>query len=180
MKQVCGLDRDRENYAWSFDGVPEENSLYLQYGKVRVEVPSIDAVFLRPKELLGERVHARFGKEFPIRFDFLDTMEGQNLSLQVHPLTEYIQQVFGMHYTQDESYYILDAKEDAVVYLGLKEGIDQDCMGRTAWFLKSVPRLIFLLLSFGTGGGWAWTGFPGLSISSMESRSFSGIGIPHG
>ena len=113
MKQVCGLDRDRENYAWSFDGVPEENSLYLQYGKVRVEVPSIDAVFLRPKELLGERVHARFGKEFPIRFDFLDTMEGQNLSLQVHPLTEYIQQVFGMHYTQDESYYILDAKEDA-------------------------------------------------------------------
>ena len=137
MKQVCGLDRDRENYAWSFDGVPEENSLYLQYGKVRVEVPSIDAVFLRPKELLGERVHARFGKEFPIRFDFLDTMEGQNLSLQVHPLTEYIQQVFGMHYTQDESYYILDAKEDAVVYLGLKEGIDQDCMIRD---LESADR----------------------------------------
>lgn len=137
MKQVCGLDRDRENYAWSFDGVPEENSLYLQYGKVRVEVPSIDAVFLRPKELLGERVHARFGKEFPIRFDFLDTMEGQKLSLQVHPLTEYIQQVFGMHYTQDESYYILDAKEDAVVYLGLKEGIDQDCMIRD---LESADR----------------------------------------
>lgn len=64
-------------------------------------------------------------------------MEGQNLSLQVHPLTEYIQQVFGMHYTQDESYYILDAKEDAVVYLGLKEGIDQDCMIRD---LESADR----------------------------------------
>ena len=28
-----------------------------------------------------------------------------------------------MAYTQDESYYILDAREDAFVYLGLKENI---------------------------------------------------------
>ena len=51
-------------------------------------------------------------------------MGGGNLSLQVHPLTEYIQDTFGMHYTQDESYYLLDAAADAVVYLGLKSGID--------------------------------------------------------
>ncbi|MDF2514424.1 MAG: uncharacterized protein K0S04_4290, partial [Herbinix sp.] len=50
--------------------------------------------------------------------------DGQNLSMQVHPLTEYIQEKFGMHYTQDESYYILEADPDAVVYLGVKKGID--------------------------------------------------------
>lgn len=128
MKEVCGLDKTKKNFAWSFDGVPEENSLYLKYGNVRVEVPSINVVLYQPVELLGDKVHARFGAEFPIRFDFLDTMGGQNLSLQVHPITEYIQENFGMHYTQDESYYILDCKEDANVYLGVKEGINKDAM----------------------------------------------------
>jgi mannose-6-phosphate isomerase class I len=75
-------------------------------------------------------VHARFGAEFPIRFDFLDTWDGGNLSLQVHPLTEYIRENFAMNYTQDESYYLLDAKHDASVYLGLKDAIDQSAMAR--------------------------------------------------
>ena len=123
MKEVCNLNVNQPNYAWSFDGVPEENSILFDYDGVTVELPAMDLVLYQPKELLGEQVYSRFGAEFPIRFDFLDTMEGQNLSLQVHPLTEYIKKNFGMSYTQDESYYILDAKEDAVVYLGLKEGI---------------------------------------------------------
>ncbi|WP_033136158.1 class I mannose-6-phosphate isomerase [Aeromonas finlandensis] len=122
MKQVCDLDPAPANYAWCFDCVPEENSLYLRFGSVRVEIPSQNLVLCEPRPLLGERVHARFGAEFPIRFDFLDTVEGQHLSLQVHPLTEYIQQEFGMHYTQDESYYMLDAAPDACVYLGTRNG----------------------------------------------------------
>lgn len=131
MKTVCGLDPKEKNYAWSFDGVPEENSLLLQYGDTVVELPAIDLVFYRPHQLLGERVHARFGTEFPIRFDFLDTMGEQNLSLQVHPLTEYIQDHFNMRYTQDESYYILDTDPaGASVYLGLRTGIDREDMLR--------------------------------------------------
>lgn len=123
MKKVCSLEDDQPNYAWCFDCVPEENSLGLKYGDTVIEIPSVNLVFCQALALLGEKVYARFGTEFPIRFDFLDTMDGQNLSLQVHPVTEYIQQTFGMHYTQDESYYLLDAEEDATVYLGLKEGI---------------------------------------------------------
>jgi hypothetical protein len=121
MEEVCDLPLDRPNHAWCFDCVPEENSLLLAFGDTRVEIPAIDLVFAQPHQLLGESVHARFGTEFPIRFDLLDTMGGGNLSFQVHPLTEYVQDKFGMHYTQDESYYILDAGEDASVYLGLRE-----------------------------------------------------------
>ncbi len=128
MKQVCGLDETEENYAWCFDCVPEENSLLLDVADELVELPSIDVVFAHPRELLGQLTFARFGAEFPIRFDFLDTMQGGNLSLQVHPLTDYINDTFGMHYTQDESYYLLDASDDAVVFLGLKTGIDPEAM----------------------------------------------------
>ena len=128
MKKVCGLDPSKQNFAWSFDGVPEENSLLFEIEGERYEIPSINLVFYKSKELLGEPVESRFGKEFPIRFDFLDTMEGGNLSLQVHPTTQYIRDNFGMNYTQDESYYMLDAKPDATVYLGLKTGIDSDEM----------------------------------------------------
>lgn len=124
MKDRLDLDRSATNYAWCFDCVPEENSLLLEANGRVVEIPAMDLVLMEPRELLGAKTFARFGAEFPIRFDFLDTMGGGNLSLQVHPLTDYIQDTFGMHYTQDESYYLLDADEDAVVYLGLKTGID--------------------------------------------------------
>jgi len=130
MKENCDLDRGAKNYGWCFDCVPEENSLLLGFGDLRMELPSIDLVFDQPEALLGEAVHARFGDEFPIRFDFLDTMAGGNLSFQVHPLTEYIQHHFGMHYTQDESYYMLDAGPEATVYLGLREDVDRDAMAR--------------------------------------------------
>jgi mannose-6-phosphate isomerase class I len=133
MREVCDLPDGPPNYAWCFDCVPEENSLLLGYGEVSVEIPSINLVLRHPRELLGDAVHGRFGTEFPIRFDFLDTMDGGNLSFQVHPLTEYIQSHFGMHYTQDESYYLLDAGEDACVYLGLKEGIDRQAMIADLW-----------------------------------------------
>ena len=128
MKEVCDLDPEKENYGWCFDCVPEENSLYFEVNGVRFELPSVDLVLLKTRELLGEPVEARFGKDFPIRFDFLDTVGGGNLSVQVHPTTQFIRENFGMYYTQDESYYLLDAKEGATVYLGLKTGIDKNEM----------------------------------------------------
>ncbi|MGN0297666.1 MAG: class I mannose-6-phosphate isomerase [Lachnospiraceae bacterium] len=129
MKTHFHLPENGSNYAWSFDGVPEENSLLLDFGGKLIQTPALNLVYLEPCSLLGERVYRRFGKEFPIRFDLLDTIHGQNLSLQVHPLLEYIQEHFHMTYTQDESYYILDTEGDSsYVYLGIKTGTNPEEM----------------------------------------------------
>jgi len=130
MEEVCGLPTGMPNYAWCFDCVPEENSLLLSFGGTCVEIPAMNLTLLYPRELLGDAVFSRFGAEFPIRFDFLDTMGGGNLSLQVHPKTQFIREHFGMPYTQDESYYLLDAGDDASVYLGLKTHVDRKAMIR--------------------------------------------------
>lgn len=126
MKKVCDLDRNEQNFAWCFDCVPEENSLLFRFGEFLFEIPAINLVLFFSEELLGKSVFRRFGAEFPIRFDFLDTMQGGNLSLQVHPTTHYIKEQFGMNYTQDESYYLMDALTDACVFLGLKESCKPD------------------------------------------------------
>lgn len=124
LKEVADLDRGEVNYAWGFDCVPEENSLLFKFGECVFELPSINLVLTRPRQLLGKHVYGLFGAEFPIRFDFLDTMDGGNLSLQVHPTRQYIKEHFGMDYTQDESYYFLEAGPDACVYLGTRRNVN--------------------------------------------------------
>jgi len=128
MQEVCDLPPATASYGWCFDCVPEENALLLGFGARRIEIPAIDLVFAEPEALLGPRTRTRFGDEFPIRFDFLDTVGGGNLSLQVHPQTAYMREHFGVPYTQDESYYLLDAEADAYVYLGLRTGVDPAAM----------------------------------------------------
>ena len=128
MREKFDLPKEPANFAWCFDCVPEENSLLLGFGEQRFETPAQNLVLFQPTALMGDAVFERFGRDFPIRFDLLDTMQGGNLSLQVHPLTGYIQSNFGMSYTQDESYYLLDAGPDASVYLGTKTDADPSAM----------------------------------------------------
>lgn len=126
MQKTFGVGEEEENLAWSFTGVPEENSLILDFPQGEIEIPANNLVFFKGEELLGERTLGRFGHDFPIRFNFLDTIGGQNLSLQVHPKIDYAQMNFGANYTQDESYYIMDCEENSVVYLGVNNGIEKE------------------------------------------------------
>ncbi|MFI6019338.1 class I mannose-6-phosphate isomerase [Streptomyces sp. NPDC051287] len=109
---------------------PEAGVLVGDKGGPQVEIPFQLLCVLHPKAMLGEEVHRAFGTSFPIRFDYLDTVGGGNLSLHCHPQEQYMRDVFGWPYTQHETYYVTACEPGAQILLGLTEHADPDVMRR--------------------------------------------------
>ena len=121
---IEGLNKKEKNIAWSYELMAYENGILLSHNGILLETS-----FSAPMEhcyhnILGSCAEV-FKSDFPIRFDFLDTIEGGNLSIQCHPRAEYIRSKFGKDYTQDETYYIVKCSPDARVYLGFQDNIDK-------------------------------------------------------
>ena len=114
------------NLAWSFELISPENGLvFRDAGAGTLMECSWDWLMALEGRALMGRSADRFGSMFPVRFNFLDTIGGGNLSVQVHPGDDQIAREFGEPFAQDESYYILEAGEGgAETFLGFQGGID--------------------------------------------------------
>ena len=126
MQGHMGLDSDQPNFAWSFEMIAPENGITIKSGDIILEFSFDFLMYQENDRVLGKSAARRFQYEWPIRMDYLDTINGGDLSTQVHPRPNFMIENFGETYTQDETYYISVAKEDAKVFVGLREGIKKE------------------------------------------------------
>jgi mannose-6-phosphate isomerase class I len=134
LKKLAHLPEEWVNCAWSFEPIAPENSILIEHRSRVIEVPFLLVMAQSHLEIMGERIARLFGDYFPIRFDYLDTMDGDNLSCQVHPKQKFLRSHFNEFLEQQESYYVMECKDQAKVYLGLTE----DCDGEE--FLQEVNK----------------------------------------
>jgi mannose-6-phosphate isomerase class I len=124
-QRELGLGLDAPNTGIGYELIAPESGVLIGTAEARVEVPFGLAVALYPDEILGSEVRRSFGS-FPVRFDYLDTVDGGNLSVHCHPRADYMRRVFGWPYTQHESYYVMVGGDGRRVFLGLRGDVDLD------------------------------------------------------
>ena len=156
LKSVCkNLSESAKNYGWSFEMITSENGLILSDVNNHLLELSWDIFYgSQSDQILGNDLHYRLfshANHFPIRFNFLDTMDGGNLSLHTNPSLEYMRTNFGERFAQDETYYIIKTKEDwrdayrkskkplSYIYLGFQKNTKPDEFYE-AIFLSSVRK----------------------------------------
>jgi mannose-6-phosphate isomerase class I len=120
-QRELGLAADAPNTAVGYELIAPESGILVGDADALIEVPFPMLVALHPADVLGDRVHAQFGTSFPIRFDYLDTLDGGNLSVHCHPRPDYMREVFGWPYTQHETYYVMRGSPGSRVFLGLRD-----------------------------------------------------------
>ena len=121
-REVLGVRETEPNAGLGYELIAPESGLL--FGDEKVEV-ALDLLLAEHGDaLLGPAVARRFERSFPIRFDYLDTVGGGDLSVHCHPRDAYMREVFGLPLAQDESYYVMVTRPGARIHLGLREDAD--------------------------------------------------------
>ncbi len=124
-RNLLGANSDLMRTALGYEFIAPESAVKISNNELQMEIPISVLLSIDPEGFVGGQVAKYFKGDFPIRFDYLDTYMGENLSIHVHPGSGQMQEVFGVLYGQEESYYVIANSKDSVIYLGL-DGEYQD------------------------------------------------------
>src|SRR5207248_1351367 len=81
-QRQLGMNTEAPNTALGYELIAPESGVLVGDDPGRcVEIPFGIVVSLRPDHLLGPAVREKFGNSFPVRFDYLDTIDGASLSV---------------------------------------------------------------------------------------------------
>lgn len=86
-------------------------------------------------ELTGKKVYEKYPNKFPLLIKYLDVND--RLSIQVHPSDEVALKKHN-EFGKSESWYIMEASDDATLILGMKPGITKEI------FLEKVKKMILM------------------------------------
>ena len=118
-KNALGVNSDSPRTALGYEFIAPESAVKITNDRSEMAIPVSVLLCFDSEGFVGSKVAQYFKGDFPIRFDYLDTYMGENLSTHVHPGADQMKEDFGVPFGQEESYYVLATSTDSVIYLGL-------------------------------------------------------------
>jgi mannose-6-phosphate isomerase len=107
--------------SWEISTVPNAISVVNRGVLERKKLNEL--IDLYPEAILGKSVVARFGKEFPLLFKFIDAKE--DLSIQLHPNDELAQKRHNS-FGKTEMWYVIQADTNSRLVVGFKNAISKE------------------------------------------------------
>jgi len=119
LKTVLGKDSlpsGTTGESWELSAVPDNVSVVKNGNYAGLLLTDILAKY--PEEVLGTKVHKKFGNQFPLLFKFIDAHK--DLSIQVHPDDELAMRRHNS-FGKTEMWYVMQADERSRIIVGFKE-----------------------------------------------------------
>lgn len=107
--------------SWELSPMPGHESV-IASGELKGKT-LCEALRLKGKEIMGERLFARYGDKFPLLIKFIDSND--DLSIQVHPDDALAKQRHNS-LGKTEMWYSINPTEGAYLYAGMKREISKD------------------------------------------------------
>lgn len=102
--------------SWEISTVPGDVSVIAN--GIYKDINLNELIEKYPAEVLGKKIHQKFGFDFPLLFKFLDAKD--DLSIQLHPNDELAKKRHNS-FGKTEMWYVMQADENARLIVGFKE-----------------------------------------------------------